>query len=396
MRAATAGTDDEARALAESIAQVRTLRREILRREVIENGRIDLLATEVLGYDLRPFHRRLLAFQDAVEEACLQLAPRGYGKSTVLTIARIVFEILCNPDIRILIASNTQLQAEIFLREIKAHLATNDRLVETFGRFQDESKWDLREILVKPRQSTAKESTVTCVGVGGPVASRHYDLILADDIVDEENARTEGQRDKVRTWYYKTLLPCLEPDGRLFMVGTRYHYLDLYGHLIKNEMADRHQVMRALEADGSTPWPEKFSVDWLERRRRQMGSTMFATQYQNDVELMKGDIFREEWFHEYEAAPDWSQCDFFIGCDPAATKADVVLSGRKTSSDFWTIVVGARRKVDGEYSREIYLVDLWRGRCTKQEYVDVLRRLNERYKPVSVLIETVAAQEYLA
>lgn len=222
MRASTAGTAEEARRLAESIAHVRTLRREILRREVIDNGRIDLLATEVLGYDLRPFHRRLLAFQDAVDEACLQLAPRGYGKSTVLTIARIVFEILRNPDIRILIASNTQLQAEVFLREIKSHLAHNDRLVETFGRFQDESKWDLREILVKPRKSTAKESTVTCVGVGGPVASRHYDLILADDIVDEENARTEGQRDKVRTWYYKTLLPCLEPDGRLFMVGTRY------------------------------------------------------------------------------------------------------------------------------------------------------------------------------
>ncbi|MBZ0268855.1 phage terminase large subunit, partial [bacterium] len=300
------------------------------------------------------------------------------------------------PNIRILIASNTQLQAEVFLREIKFHLAMNERLIDVFGRFQDETKWDAREIMVKPRTSSAKESTVTFVGVGGPVASRHYDLILADDLVDEENARTEGQREKVRTWYYKTLLPCLEPDGRLFIVGTRYHYLDLYGHLIKNELADKHQVVRAIAEDGTTPWPEKFSLDWLEERKRQMGSTIFATQYQNDTALMKGSIFREEWFHEYEAEPDWSQCDFFIGCDPAATKADVVLSGRKATSDYWTIVVGARSKVDGEYAREIYLVNLWRGRCTKQEYVDVLRRMNERYKPVSVLVETVAAQEYLA
>jgi hypothetical protein len=149
-------------------------------------------------------------------------------------------------------------------------------------------------------------------------------------------------------------LPCLEPHGRLFIVGTRYHYLDLYGSLIKNELADRHQVIRAIDPDGSTPRSEKFSLDWLEERRRQMGSAIFATQYQNDVELTKGDIFREEWFRYYDAPPDPERCEFWIGCDPAATKADVVLSDRKSSSDYWTIAVGARQREDeGEYGREV-------------------------------------------
>jgi phage terminase large subunit-like protein len=252
---------------------------------------------------------------------------------------------------------------------------------------------------VKPRTSSAKEASVTCVGVGGPVASRHYDLIIADDLVDEENSRTEGQREKVRTWYYKTLLPCLEPAGRLFLVGTRYHYLDLYGQLIKNELAGKHQVIRAIAADGTTPWPEKFSLEWLEERRRQMGSAIFATQYENDVELMKGDIFREAWFRHYEVPPDWSRFEHWIGCDPAATRADVLLSGRKAESDWWTIVVGARERQDhaeGGYGREVYVREIWRGRCTKQEYVDVLRAMNERYQPRDVLVESVAAQEYLA
>jgi hypothetical protein len=212
--------------LISALTQIRGMKREILRREVLEAGRIDLLATRLLGYELRPFHREMLDFQ-SVTGTALQLAPRGFGKSTVLTIARAVYEILRNPNIRILIASNTQLQSEVFLREIKFHLAVNARLLDAFGRWQDESKWDLREIMVAPRTSSAKEATVTCVGVGGPVASRHYDLIIADDLVDEENARTEVQREKVRTWYYKTLVPCLEPDGRLFVLGTRYHFLDL-------------------------------------------------------------------------------------------------------------------------------------------------------------------------
>jgi hypothetical protein len=148
--------------LVSALTRIRQTKREILRREVIDGGRIDLLATRLLGYDLRPFHQALLDFQSAITNTSLQLAPRGFGKSTVLTIARAVFEILRNPNIRILIASNTQLQAEVFLREIKFHLSHNERVIETFGRFADERKWDQREILVLPRTSSAKESTVTC------------------------------------------------------------------------------------------------------------------------------------------------------------------------------------------------------------------------------------------
>jgi hypothetical protein len=35
-------------------------------------------------------------------------------------------------------------------------------------------------------------------------------------------------------------------------------------------------------------------------------------------------------------------------------------------------------------------------RCTKEEYLDKLKQLNEKYKPLKVMIETLAAQEYLA
>jgi predicted phage terminase large subunit-like protein len=380
-----------------AVVRLRSLRREAVRREILNAGRIDLLASHVLGYDVRPFHHNLIAFQETATDTCLQLAPRGFGKSTTLTITRAVYEILKNPNIRILIAANTQLQAEVFLREIKAHFERNERLREYFGNFVSEDKWDTREIVVAPRTSTAKESTITCVGVGGPVASRHYDLIIADDLVDEENARTETQRERVKTWWYQTLLPCCEPEGRIFVIGTRYHHLDLYGHLIRNEYAEKHQIIPAIASDGTTPWPEKFSLVWLEERKRQAGSIIFNAQYQNDTSLMKGHIFREEWFRFYEQEPDWSTMRFFIGCDPAATKREAMLSASKATTDWWTIVVGGRvRDSAGNYSDEIYVRDIWRARCTKDEYLQRLRAMNDRYKPVAVMIETVAAQEYLA
>ncbi len=382
--------------VAQTLARLRALRQETVRREILEGGRIDLLATHVLGYEARPFHLDMLRFQSGAEDTCLQLAPRGFGKSTILTITRTVFEILRDPNVRILIASNTQLQSEVFLREIKFHLAHNPKVLEYFGSFASEDKWDIREIIVAPRTSPAKESTITCVGVGGPVASRHYDVIIADDLVDEENSRTETQREKVKTWWYKTLVPCCEPDGKIFVLGTRYHYLDLYGHLIKNEYSDKHQVIPAIDSEGTTPWPEKFSLEWLEKKRQQMGSIIFNSQYQNDTSLMKGHIFKEEWFRFYEEEPDWDTVDFFIGCDPAATKRDALLGRGKSDTDWWTIVVGGRPKNDDRDRSRVYLKEVWRGRCTKEEYLRKLRDLNEYYKPLRVMMETVAAQEYLA
>lgn len=388
-----AATDDIS---AELLAKIRVIRREMVRQSVLERGRMDVLASHVLSYIVKPFHKKMISFQSKARDTCLQLAPRGYGKSTILTIARAILEIIINPNVRILIASNTQLQAEVFLREIKFHLEHNPRVIEYFGSFASSDKWDTREIIVARRTSSAKESTVTCVGVEGAVVSRHYDLILADDIVDEENSRTEIQREKVRTWWYKTLLPCCEPDGRIYVLGTRYHYLDLYGYLIKNEYADKYQIIRAIEEDGSTPWPEKFSLEWLEERRKQSGSIIFNAQYQNDTSLMKGNIFREEWFRFYEEQPDWERMHFFIGCDPAATRRESILSGSKSETDWWTIIVGAREYNDGKYASDIYLKEAWRGRCTKEEYLNKLKELNTHYSPQSVVIETVAAQEYLA
>jgi predicted phage terminase large subunit-like protein len=383
--------------VARTLATIRALTREMVRREILEQKRIDLLGSHILDYHVRPFHAAMLAFQSAAQEACLQLAPRGYGKSTILTILRCIFEIIRDPNVRILIASNTQAQAEVFLREIKFHLQYNPQLKEHLGEFYSAEKWDSREICVALRTSAAKEATVTCVGVGGPVASRHYDVIIADDLVDEENARTEGQREKVKTWYYKTLLPCLEPHGRLYILGTRYHFLDLYGHLLKNEFASRHQIIRAIEVDGTTPWPEKFSIGWLEERRRQMGSAHFNTQYQNDVQLMKGSIFREDWIRFYKSQPDWEEMEFFIGLDPAATRREALLTGGKVETDWWTIVVGARAcDDDDEHPAPIFIKEIWRGRVTKQEYVDLVKDLNEKYQPDVVLLENVAAQEYLA
>lgn len=363
-------------AMAKGLRTAQAARDGLVRRLVLDGGAIEILATEVLGYELQPFHRRQLHFQSANRKS-LQLGPRGFGKSTVLDITRCIFEVVRNPNVRVLIVSNTQLQAEVFLREIKQQFELNAKLTRIFGNFVGEAKWDTRELVVRPRTSWAKESTISCVGVGGPIVSRHYDVIIADDLIDEENSRTEGQRQKVRDWFYRSLMPTLEPHGRIHLLGTRYHFDDLYGQLIAGEYADCHQVVKAIADDGSTPWPEKFSLEWLERTRRSMGTMLFNGQYQNDVEAMKGRLFKAEWLKYFDQVPPGLA--IYQGVDLAISK--------KETADYFALVT-----VGIDEHRNVYVLDALQRRLTFQQQTAVIVEKFEAYQPIMTAVESNAYQ----
>lgn len=332
----------------------------ILREKILTENRIDLLAEEVLGYTLEDHHSEILSSQqEPVDGKQMTLAFRGAGKSTVGTITRIIFEIIKNPNIRILLSSNTQIQAEVFLREIKNHFEANDKLQDIFGDFVG-TKWDAREILVKGRTKSYKESTVTCIGVGGPTASRHYDLIIGDDLADEENSRTELQRDRLWTWYMKSLIPTLLSHGRLFILGTRWHPQDLYGQLLKNLSITKLCIIPAITEQGTSAWPSEWPIDKLLKLKAEMGLVIFETQYQMNTAAMEGKIFSYDSFHWYETAP--AELLKIGGCDLAISQKD-------TADYFAMAIVG----IDAKTNRK-YVLKIHRARKRYQEQTDYITK----------------------
>lgn len=264
-----------------------------IRELVLKYGRKDVLAREVLGFEVKPFHMALMLAASRGSQS-LHLAFRGSGKSTVVTVVGVLFDIIRDPDVRICIASQTQGWASDLLRQIKAHIEGNEKFIRIFGDLVGET-WNQDEIIVSTRQKPQKEPTVLAVGVGGQVVGKHFDRIYGDDLVIEETARTEVQREKLKTWWYKSFKPTFEPHAQVRIVGTRYHFDDLYGHFQKHEFSDCTQIIRALEPRGSgyaTPWPEKFSVAYFLDLRESAGLIIFNSQYQCDTEAMKGEIFQ--------------------------------------------------------------------------------------------------------
>lgn len=378
--------------LVANFKHVRAMGNEWIRRQVIDNNRIDILAGVVLGLKLQPFHVSLLRYQFQHPEN-LQLAFRGAGKSTSCTITKCIHLLLIDPNLRILIASKTAANAGGFLKEIKNHFESNTLLGEIFGEYYDQrkvTKWNDTEIEVLPRTKPNKEASITCVGVEGTIVSKHYDVIISDDLVDEENSRTKGQRDKTRTWYYQTLDPTLEPPdssvkhrGEHHRLGTRYHYDDLYGHLIANELKEHHNIVPALDERGRSPWPEKYPPRWFVEKKQKSGLIIFNAQYQCDTEAMKGEIFQIDdcQIINEDDLPHKSELQIYMGVDLAI--------GEKEVNDKFAIVVIGITKDRAAF----YVLDYFEGQLRFTAQTDKILEYNRRWDPIRIAIETVAYQD---
>jgi phage terminase large subunit-like protein len=366
----------------------RSMGNEWVRRQVLKNDRTDILATYVLGYQVKPFHLAMMRYQFQHPDS-LQLVFRGAGKSTVCTITKVIHLLLKNPNMRILLASKTINNAEAFLKEIKSHFESNQKLAEIFGRYYDPqrvTKWDTREIEVLPRTIYTKEASVTCVGVEGTIVGKHYDVIIADDLVDEDNTRTKYVREKTRTWYYQTLDPCLEPPdenikhrGEYHRLGTRYHYDDLYGHLISNELRKHHQIIPALDAVGRSPWPEKYPPKWFAEKRGKSGLIIFNAQYQCDTEAMKGEIFQYDDCQIVDEADIPTDLRVFMGIDLAISQQD--------KADKFAIVVLGQDSTDRRY-----VLDFYENQLRFNQQTAKIQEFYKKWDPIRAAIEVNAYQ----
>lgn len=263
------------------------------------------LAEHILSYkkpeliDTPPHIKQWYQTLDSLKsgEMFLHLAPRGHSKTTTHTINFPIREIALNRNIRITICSNTVGQADSFAYEIMQQLESNELIKYIYGNFRDENTWTSGRFIVK-RNTISKDATVATAGVGGAILSRRTDLLIFDDILDEENTSTETQREKVKTWFWKVAMPTLVPTGRVIVVGTRWHYSDLYGELIKLK-GFKSRVDQAIDKDNKVLWPTMYSRKKLEKIKAMQGTIIFNCQYLNDPSGMQGNIFKGEWLKYY-------------------------------------------------------------------------------------------------
>ena len=340
------------------------------------------------------FHHRLIEIVESPEYDRISiLAPRGHAKSTWLSIVYPIWKIVNNRNIKIIIVSDTGDQAEMFLRAIKDELEDNERLIADFGAFYEKPKsgnpnvWKAHDITVM-RHLRSKEPTIICGGTGKRIVGRRADLIIVDDPLNEENTESEKQRRKTLRWFRKTLTPIVNPDtGKIIVIGTRKHPDDLHSDLGKNPRYKQF-VFRALGKGLKTPlWPERWPKKRLLREKEEIGSIVFAQEYQNEPISEENTYFRREWIEKCYCYNTRMVSNYF-GEKPIFTGWDLSLVMDRTraeerDSDY---TVGITIALGDDGTRHI--LDIYRERgITPSQVLDVIKTKAANFNPTLITIE---------
>jgi predicted phage terminase large subunit-like protein len=321
----------------------------------------DVLAYGEYVFRMRPapHHQEMIEFildrLDKREHGVI-LEPRGHAKTTWANTILLSWLVSKHPNIRIGLISNTAKQSNAFSRAVRFTIEANDYQHEVFGNLTGRHKWnDVEWIRADSALIGTKDLTMYSAGAGGAIISKRFDLILCDDILDEENCSSPEQMEKIETWFWKTLKPCLAPGGSIIVIGTRWAEGDLYQKLIEEKrwpaLVKSAIYYDELDPDHKHPkalWPEMWPLTALEQERKDMGSAMFACSYLNDISgLMEGNIFKREWFKTFDPARvDTRNHRWKMGVDLASSEkeradftARVVISEDESRNTYvWSVV----------------------------------------------------------
>jgi len=159
--------------------------------------------------------------------------PPEHAKSTVVTVGYATYRIAMDPNVRIVIVSQTQTRAKEFLYSIKQRLTEEPwaKLQSVYGPpggYQATAdQWTADRIYLQ-RASGEKDPTVQAIGMGQQIYGTRADIIILDDVVTTSNAH---EWEKQLNWLQKMVITRVGATGSLIVVGTRVSSIDLYKEL---------------------------------------------------------------------------------------------------------------------------------------------------------------------
>ena len=357
--------------------------RELARRKTVDG--VFAYGEYVYGYEASPHHREMVStILEAVSKAGTEEAenivieePRGSAKTTWGDTVTIGWLIAQFPHLRIGLMSKTSDHAKDFSRAIRWTIESNERFRHVFPDVRPSiTKWTDSQWLIEDSPWLGSNfANLFAQGAGGQIASKRFDVILCDDILDEENSKTPEQRAAVEEWFWKTLVPCLAPNGVIIVLGTRWAEDDIYQHLTDPvekggkgwplllrkafykvgdlDMPEYLKNPEYVERNGDgerVPLWDFWGLKLLDATKLDMGSAFFSCAYLNDISgLMEGNVFLSRNFR------------YFAGLDPSKTYT-VRMGIDLASSEKQTADYTARATTAEDEEGNFYVMAVYRDR----------------------------------
>ena len=334
-----------------------------------------------LRLEVPKFHREIYQLFQSEEKRIAIGAPRSFAKSTLTDLVYLAWVIVSQKARFILLISDTYSQAVLFLEALKAELEANEKLIGFYGKLKSDS-WSEGEIITNGIM-------IKALGAGMKVRGLKYresrpDCIVCDDLENDELVENKERREKMERWFNGALIPCLDKNGKIIIIGTILHYDSLLFKLLcPDKYTEWHKnTYQAIQKDGSLLWEEHLNQAELNIIKRQYiekgQGYLFYQEYQNDPISDENRKFKLEKIKYYEDKEiEGRLLAHFIAIDRA-------YSTEKTADATGIVVIA----VDLENRWYIKIAERFRGE--EQALINKIFDLKNFFNPDKIGIEQKA------
>jgi predicted phage terminase large subunit-like protein len=355
--------------------------------------------------DSPPFHREVWELCCSPHKYIAIAAPRGHAKSSGVTLGYGLSTVLFRERKFMLLVSDTEAQAALFLGTFKQALQDNRDLIELFDLKLNEKgqvqflKDTENDIIVE--FSDGHRFRIIAKGAEQKLRGLIWngsrpDIILCDDMENDELVMNKDRREKLRRWFKGALLPCLSDRGIVRMVGTILHMDSLLENVMPKEN-DKKTIVEGLKTYSTARtmwksvkyrahnedftellWPQKKSVEMFkmlyEEAVRDGTMDVYSQEYLNYPLDMATTYFKKADFLPVVEEDRKAKLLYYVTADLAISEAE-----RADYSVF--LVAGV------DENKVIHIKNVIRERMDGREIVDTLLALQRLYEPVAVGIE---------
>ena len=183
--------------------------------------------------------------------------------------------------------------------------------------------------------------------IEGTLTGRGGDIIIVDDPLKPIDALSDSKRERVNNAFVNTILSRLDDKrtGAIIIVMQRLHEDDLVGRLLREApgewtvlslpaIAEQEEEIEIggpqphVRHPGDVLHAEREPLSILESYRAQVGSDVFAAQYQQSPVPRGGVMIKRTWLRRYDRLPERNSSDygdFRVGTPPARTANNQII-----------------------------------------------------------------------
>jgi predicted phage terminase large subunit-like protein len=341
------------------------------------------------SFELAYHHDLIVSKLEAVERGQISrlmiFLPPRHGKSLITSAIFPAWYLGRHPERHVIFSSYGQELSDDFGRRVRNFISDpiHQAIFPNCGFSEDST--------AAHRFNTVKGGAYYAVGRGGPITGRGADLLLIDDpIKDRDEVHSETIRKSLHEWFASVAYTRLMPGGAIIIIQTRWHEDDLAGWLLREHASENWDVLslpaiaeqnEKFRREGEPLWPERFSLETLNRIRDTIGGAAWASLYQQRPAAAEGVIFKRNWWQVYRL-PLTVEMNRIVQSWDTAYK-------RGTENDFSVCTTW------GEAENGYYLLHLWRDRVEFPELKRMLASLAHQWKPNAILVEDRASGQSL-